>query len=358
MARIIAHLDMDAFFAAIEERDRPELAGRPVVVGADPRGGRGRGVVSTANYTARAYGIHSAQPIATAWRLSEEAAKAGKKKAVFLPVSMEKYSLVSAEVMKIVRNKVQIVEQTSVDEAYLDLSFTGSFENSERVMREIKAEIKKKERLTASVGIGPNKLIAKIASDLDKPDGLRVVRPKEAQGVLDPLAARVLPGVGPKSSARLSELGAQTIGDLRDVGLRRLTDLFGKAGLNMYEMSRGRDDSPVTEEREPKSVGEQETFDEDTLDSGFLTERMEKTAERVYERLKQQGFTRFKTVVVTVRFANFVTHTRSRSLKVPDSTVDALKFTALALFLPFLDKRENPHKNLIRLVGVRVENLS
>ena len=181
--RIIGHLDMDAFFAAIEERDHPELKGRPVVVGADPAGGKGRGVVATANYPARVYGIHSAMPISRAWQLAEAARRRGRPATAFVRGSHRKYGEVSGRIMAILHHFAPVVEEASIDEAYLDLSFAGSFEAAAEICRSIKAEILAKERLTASMGLGPNKMVAKIASDFQKPDGLTVVTP-EAGGSL------------------------------------------------------------------------------------------------------------------------------------------------------------------------------
>ncbi len=348
---------MDAFFASIEERDRPELAGRPIVVGSDPKEGVGRGVVSTANYAARKYGIHSAQPISVAWRLSQAAEKEGKPAAVFLGVNIGKYSKVSAEIEGILRRRIKAIQKTSVDEAYLDLSFCGSYKRAEELMRRIKEEVRKKEGLTASVGIGPNKLVAKIASDLQKPDGMTVVREKQVQRLLDMLPVRKLPGVGPKTEARLNEIGAQTIRELREISDKKLTDEFGKWGRELRAKARGLDDSPVEEERETKSVGEQETFDEDTLDPKFLLGKIGKMAESVFAKMRKEGFSSFRTVAITVRFSNFRTVTRSRTLRQPSAETSLLRFAATDLFLPFLDKRENPRKNLIRLLGVRVENI-
>ena len=206
--RIIAHLDMDAFFASVEERDSPRLAGRPVVVGSDPEDGRGRGVVSTANYAARAYGIRSALPISTAWRYSEAARAKGLPPAVFLEVNMEKYARESRRIMEIVRAHVRgDVEQASVDEAYIDLSFAGSYECAEEIARAIKDEIKMKERLTASIGIGPNKLIAKIASDRQKPDGLTVVREEDAEQFLGAAQSARDPGRRAKERSAIRKAG-------------------------------------------------------------------------------------------------------------------------------------------------------
>lgn len=356
--RIIAHLDMDAFFAAIEERDTPSLRGLPLVVGADPRGGRGRGVVSTANYPAREYGIHSALPISRAWRCSQAAVRRGKPPAVFLPVDMARYARVSARVMAILRRFAPLVEQASIDEAYLDLSSAGSYAEAERLCRAIKQAIQDEERLTASVGIGPNKLVAKIASGLHKPDGLTVVPEADVEAVLAPLPVRTIPGIGPKTEAALARRGIRLVRELLRCSRAELEALFGKRGLAFYEEARGRDDSPVSEEHEVRSIGEQETFDRDTRDPLWLGERLTALCGHVMDRLREEGFASFRTVVLTVRFADFETVSRARTLRAPAASSTALTAEAMKLLMPFLDRRENPGRKPIRLLGVRVEKLA
>ncbi len=357
MPRIIAHLDMDAFFAAIEERDNPALRGLPLVVGADPKQGQGRGVVSTANYKAREYGIHSALPISRAWRLSEVARKRGQPTVVFLRVDMQKYARVSYEIMEILRRFVPHIEQASIDEAYLDLSFTGSYERAEALCRRIKEVIRTEEGLTASIGIGPNKLIAKIASGLRKPDGLTVVREDEVEEFLAPLPVRTIPGVGPKTEEWLAQRGVRLVKDLRRYLPEELHEMFGKRGIDLYEKARGVDDSPIEEFSESKSIGEQETFERDTLDPKILGDRLKMMCQDVATRLAEEGHVRFRTVVLTVRFADFETVTRSHTLREPTDSLKVLELEALKLLLPFLDARENPKGKLIRLLGVRVEKL-
>ncbi|MBI2039224.1 MAG: DNA polymerase IV [Candidatus Niyogibacteria bacterium] len=366
--RIIAHLDLDAFFAAVEERDHPWLKGKPLVVGADPNGGRGRGVVATASYAARAYGIRSAMPISKAWQLSEAARRAGKEPATFLLGNHRRYSEVSGVVMILIGNRVSnqlgnlvsklATEQAGIDEMYCDLSFTGSFENAEALIREIKKEIRGKERLTISAGIGPNKLIAKIASERQKPDGLTLVRPENVQDFLDPLPARVIPGIGPKTDAELEKMYIRTILDLRALSREELIEQFGKWGSDLYRKARGEDDSIVEESDEIKSVGEQETFEIDTLELAFVCERLNALCSDVFRRFRRDGFKTFRTVVVTVRFADFQTQSRAHTLKAPAATGSVLRFEALKSLLPFFDKRENPESKKIRLIGVRVERLS
>lgn len=357
MSRIIAHLDMDAFFAAIEERDTPAFRGVPLVVGADPLGGKGRGVASTSNYPARAYGIHSATPISTAWRLSEEARRAGKPPVRFVSVDMPKYERVSEEVMQIARRFVTKVERASIDEVYGDLSGTASYDEAERICRNLKKAIVSDVRLTASVGIGPNKLIAKIASGWKKPDGLMVVREEEVEAFLSPLSVRAIPGIGPKTEALLREKGIGVVKDLRDVSLQQLTHLLGKRGAALYDKAHGHDDSPVEEYSEPQSIGEQETFESDTLDSHTLFTQLDSLARGAMGRLTLEGFQAFRTVVLTVRFADFETKSRAHTMPVPSNDHGVLKREGIKLLMPFLDRRENPHRKRIRLLGVRLEKL-
>ncbi len=355
--RIIAHIDMDAFYAAVEERHQPELRGRPIVVGADPKGGAGRGVVTTANYLARNYGIRSAMPISRAWRLAEAARRRGEPEAVFVRGNRALYREVSERIMAIVAKGADAFEEASIDEAYVDLSSLGEFARAEGHARALKAEILEREGITCSVGIGPNKLIAKIASDWRKPDELTVVRPAEVQAFLDPLGIRVLPGIGPKGEAFLHDKAIRTIADLRAVAPLQLTEWFGRWGEELYEKARGISESAVSNEWERKSVGEQETFERDSLDAGFVLAEARALAAEVFRRLVAEGFHAFRTVTVTVRFANFVTTSRSHTSKAPLTSREALEAEALQLLAPFLDTRENPKGRKIRLIGVRVEKL-
>ena len=357
MVRIVAHLDMDAFFAAIEERDTPAFRGVPLVVGADPMRGKGRGVASTSNYLARAYGIHSATPISLAWRLSEAARRHGKPPVTFVSVDMPKYIRVSDAVMRIVRRFVPTVEQASIDEAYGDLSFVESFELAESLCRTIKATIKIEEQLTASVGIAPNKLIAKIASGMQKPDGLTMVRTEEVESFLAPLPVRSMPGIGPKTEALLAKQGVRVLEDLKGWSVLQLEVLFGKRGRDLYDRVRGHDRSPVEEYSEPKSIGEQETFAIDTLESHVLLNEIGVLAQGVIARVHREGFRTFRTVVLTVRFTDFETRSRSHTVAQPADDVGTLHREGLKLLLPFLDRRENPMRKRIRLLGLRVEKL-
>jgi len=348
---------MDAFFAAVEERDHKWLRGKPIVVGADPKDGEGRGVVSTANYKAREYGVHSALPISKAWKLCEEAKRKGKPECFFLSGNFKKYEEVSSKIMEILRSYSNLVEEASVDEAYFDLSEVGLqgspksdfgiWEEAKEIAEKIKKEVWKKERLTCSVGIGPNKLIAKIASDFKKPDGLTVVKKEGVEKFLDTMSIRKIPGIGPKTEAIFLKKGIKTVLDLKKLSKSDLPHLYDKI--------RGKDDSPLTEKYEAKSIGEENTFDQDTRNPILLLQTLKDLSNRVYKRLDISRHKSFRTIAIKIRFENFETKTRSYTIVKPASTRKILEKEAMKLFLPFLDSRENPRKQKIRLLGVKIE---
>lgn len=347
MSRVVLHLDMDAFFAAIEERDNPRFRGLPIVVGASPNGGLGRGVVSTANYEARKYGIHSAMPISWAYRACPTA--------IFLPVDMTRYIAVSQRIMLIARKYAGQMEQVSVDEAYIELRGTSyplrqsaseASESASQRANEIKKEIWKKERLTCSIGIGPNKLIAKIASDFKKPDGLTIVSAKGGQDFLDPMPVRVIPGIGPKTEKTLGDWGIKLVRDFRKVDKQKLVDKFGVHGEHIWKLAHGIDEREVEENREAKSVGRQTTFEKDIKGSGPIIETAFTLLEEVFAELKQRGLSGH-TLTVVVRYAWFETHTSQEKLDHGLSLREAKKL-ALKLLLPYLTGKA------VRLVGVRI----
>jgi DNA polymerase IV (archaeal DinB-like DNA polymerase) len=361
--RIIVHVDMDAFYAAVEERYNPALRGLPVAVGADPKEGKGRGVITTANYLARKYGIHSALPIARAWRLAEAARRRGEPATVFIRPNFTLYREVSARIMQIFERSADAFEEASIDEAYLDVSSLGTFDNAIEHMIKLKGEIRDREELGCSIGIGPNKLIAKIASGYQKPDGLTVVSPDKVQQFLDLLTIRVIPGIGPKGEAFLHQRNIRTIKDLREISDGALTEWFGKWGQRLFEKARGIDDSVVSNEWTRKSLGEQETFEQDIRSSSVVTERLYSMAERIIDKLREKEYSGFRTLTVTVRFSDFQTSNRSRSfkngitVKNGDQVLPLLKQEALSLLQPFFDSRENPRGKAIRLIGLRLEKL-
>ena len=355
--RIIAHLDMDAFFAAVEERERPRLRGHPIVVGADPESGKGRGVVSTANYKARAYGIYSALPISKAWFLSEEAKRKGKPPAVFIAGNFELYESVSTSIEAIIKRHAPMSEMASIDEMYFDLSHIGSWKKARELCLLVKKEIFMREHLTASIGLGPNKLIAKIASDREKPNGFTEVMAENVSSFLSPLMIRVIPGIGPKSEAELHRLHITTVSDLRETPEAELVRHFGKLGSEMARKARGEDDEPVGKIHDIKSIGSQHTFAKDTRDLGALTQAIKKIANEIFANLKLSGFNSFRTAVLTVRFDDFSTVSTRTTFGVPVSKIGMLEFEAFKLLMPFLDVRKNSKNKKIRLLGVRVEKL-
>ena len=361
--RIIAHIDMDAFYAAVEEHLNPSLRDLPLAVGADPKEGKGRGVVTTANYNARKYGIRSALPISRAWRLAEAARKRGEPATVFIQPNMPLYREVSGRIMQILERYADAFEEASIDEAYLDVSSREHFAAATEQMTRLKAEIREREGLGCSVGIGPNKLIAKIASGYQKPDGLTVIDSELVESFLNPLPIRVIPGIGPKSETFLHEQNLRTVEHLRQVSESALVEWFGKWGQRLFEKVRGIDDSEVSNEWTRKSLGEQETFEENTRSQSIVTGRLDVMAERIVTKLREKDLKGFRTVTVTVRFGDFQTSNRSRTIKDGiriDNHDDALrrfKEEALSLILPFFDARENPRGKAIRLIGLRVEKL-
>jgi len=340
--RIILHLDMDYFFAQIEERENPQFKGKPVVVGAEPFGGKGRGVVSTANYEARKFGIHSGMPISRAYKLCPQA--------IFLPVNMRLYVKVSGEIMEIIKKYSDIWEISGLDEAYLDVSFAGDFENAEKLAMKIKKEIFEKEKLTATIGIGPNKMIAKIAAAQKKPDGLQIVKRKDVSDFLDLLDIEELPGIGPKTAKQLCDVGINKIGELKKAEKNYLTDAFGKWGEGIYWSARGIDESPVVSEYEIKSVGREHTFFKDTRDPEIIFQTFDDLIGEVFKEIKENNF-RFRTITVVCRFSGFETHTKAKTLAKDTGNYDILKTESKKLLLRFLLENLKP----VRLVGIRVK---
>jgi DNA polymerase IV (DinB-like DNA polymerase) len=341
--RIIFHLDMDHFFTAVEERERPEYKGNPVVVGADPKEGKGRGVVSTSNYEARKAGVRSGMPISRAWKLCPEA--------VYLPPNFPLYIKVSKEIMEIARKYADKFEQWGIDEAFLDVSArVKNYAEAEALAKQIKREIKEKEHLTCSIGIGANKLIAKIASDYQKPDGLTIVKEDEAEAFLAPLPARKLLWVGRKTEAKLKKMGINTISDLARYDPTVLAEAFGVMGTQMHLMARGIDRSEVEARTEVKSISHETTFEEDTDDAEAVLKALDALAAEVSKEVTAQKLF-FKTITVKVRYANFETHTRSKTLAFITNRLQDLQKTARELLKAYLK-----HDRKIRLIGVRVSS--
>jgi DNA polymerase-4 len=338
--RTILHVDLDAFFAAVEQRDRPELRGRPVIVGGDPTG---RGVVSAASYEARRFGVHSAMSLREAVRRCPDG--------VFLPVDGRRYQLASRDVMEVLRRFTPAVEPISIDEAFLDV--TGSlalFGDGTAIARSIKDGVHAEVGLTASVGVATTKLVAKIASDLRKPDGLVVVAPGDEAAFLAPLEISRLWGVGEKTATVLADYGVRTIGDLAalppDVVIRR----FGKHGASLVERARGIDADPVHGGDPAKSVGHEHTFDVDTSDPEVIERTLLGMADGVSGRLRSAGV-RASTVTVKIRDSAFRTITRQRTLPEPTDLTEPIYRTAVELARPEVRGIR------VRLLGVSASNL-
>jgi nucleotidyltransferase/DNA polymerase involved in DNA repair len=337
--RAILHVDMDAFYASIEQLDDPRLKGRPVIVGADPKEGHGRGVVAACSYEARKFGVRSALPIGRAWKLCPEAA--------YVRPRMKRYTEVSAQVMEVLRQFTNLVEPLSIDEAFLDI--TGSialFGAPVQIAKAIKKQIRETTGLTASAGVAPNKFLAKIASDLKKPDGLVVVENDEIEAFLQNLPIARLWGVGPKTEERLHEMGLQTIGGIRSRTQEEMARALGSnLGVHLHELALGRDDRPVVPDWEPKSISNETTFDEDTRDRDLLVQTIRRLAESVGRRLRRESY-RARKVTLKIRFEPFDTHTRQTSVKRPIDGDEEIARLALSLFDQFpLDRR-------VRLIGV------
>lgn len=338
MARRIIHVDMDAFYASVEQRDNPDLRGKPVIVGAAPDR---RGVVSAASYEAREYGVRSAMPSAEAKRLCPHA--------IFVPVDMRRYREVSRELIAILGEYTPLLEPISVDEAFLDV--TGSerlFGDAERIGRQIKRRTTEELQLTASVGIAGSKFVAKVASDLDKPDGFVVVEDGKETEFLHPLPISRVWGVGKATERRLHELGVRTIGQLAKYPRDVLERHFGALGRQLHELSHGIDDWPVETERETKSVSAETTYQEDTRDPDVMERTLMTLSEDVGARLRRAEL-RGRTVQLKVRFDDFTTLTRHRTLAQSTDANETIYQTAVGLlYETALEGRK------VRLLGVGV----
>lgn len=336
---------MDAFYASVEQRDNPDFRGKPVIVGADHFLGRGRGVVSAASYEARKYGIHSAQPISQAYRLCPHG--------IFLPVRGRRYMQVSRVIMDIFREHTPLVEAVSLDEAFLDMTGTERLLGpTEDVGRQIKERIWEQEQLKASVGIGPNKLIAKIASDLKKPNGFVVIQEEDIQEFIATLPVGRLWGIGKKTVEKLSDLGVYTVGQLAAMPERTLQDIFGKMGRILWKYAHGIDESPVISSREVKSVSNEITFSKDETDPSVILETLLQLSEKVGYRLRKRELLG-KTVVLKVRLNDFSTFVRHTTLPRPFFMSETIYGEIYTLFDNF-----DTHNQSIRLLGVGVTQLS
>lgn len=353
--RVIAHIDMDAFFAAVEQRNDPRLKGQPVVVGADPKEGRGRGVVATCSYEARKFGIRSAQPISEAWRRCPQA--------VFVRGNYEAYSQESRVIKKIFEEFTPDIESISIDEAFLDLSGCYHFyQTPERTASAIKQRVYSQTGLIASIGVAPVKFVAKIASDFCKPDGLLVIAPQKVLSFLHPLAIEKLWGVGRKTQAILNQLGIRTIGDLAIFSRTKLVETLGASAGHLCDLANGIDPRPVEADESVGSVSHEYTFDKDEQNPEEVLKVLMTLTEKVSRRLRKNGL-KGRTVSIKIRTQGFVTNTRSETLPRAVNLIDAIYPVARDLFQKFIQEQtgemnrgveSNRSGICVRLIGVKV----
>jgi DNA polymerase IV (DinB-like DNA polymerase) len=337
--RIILHLDMDSFYASVEMQDRPELRGKPVVIGADPNHGKGRGVVATCSYEARAFGIRSAMPISQAFVLCPHA--------VFLPPDFPRYVKASADVMAILKAHGFPLQQVSIDEAFLDVSHLGTFPAATDLAVRIKDTILAHLGLTCSIGLAPTKVVAKIASDVHKPGGLTIVEPENLVSFLALMPVRKIPGIGKKSEAVLFEMGIRTIRDLAAFDIQVLIARFGRSAVALQDIAAGIDKSEVKERDGVKSVSRETTFSNDTDDEQLIAATMGALAEEVCRNLSDESLY-CRTVTVKVRYQGFVTRTKARTLSHYTGDPVTVCTCAHTLLRDIFDGRK------IRLLGIRL----
>ncbi len=343
------HVDFDYFFAQVEERENPKIENKAVVVCVYSGRGNDAGAVSTANYKARQYGVKSGIPIAFAKSRLKDV------EAVFLPVNHRLYDEVSDNIMNILRKYADEFEQVGVDEAFLDITANvdEDLEKAKKLAVVIKEEILRKEKITCSIGIGPNKLVAKIAAGRQKPNGLTVVSPADVRGFLAPLSVREIVGIGRKTEGQLKNLGIQTIGQLAAFNLDQLINTFGKnLGMYFHDAAFGIDESPVKQRDQAESISRIVTLKENTRDLALMNKEIDELAEDIHSRIMEQGLS-FKSVSITVIMEDLAIVSRSKTFQSPIEGLETLKKTAKDLLEQLL-KEETEH--LVRRIGVKISN--
>lgn len=338
------HIDMDAFFASVEQREHPEFQGKPVVVGADPQGGRGRGVVAACSYEARVFGLHSAMPIGQAYQLCPHA--------IYVRPDGSLYRKVSSQIRAIFERYTDLVEPVSIDEAFLDI--TGSirlFGSSTEIARRIKQDIKTEQHLNCSIGLASNKFIAKIISDMSKPNGFKAVPTGTEQDFLADLPVTRMWGIGPKTEAQLTRLGVRTIGEITHRPRAFWEERFGKHGVHLWQLAHGQDDRPVTPEHQTLSISQETTFAEDTRDIQLLHRTLLALAEGVTGRARKTNV-KAKTVNLKLRYGSFATYTRQRTLPRPTDDVPSVYRVLQELLQAF-----TPLPQPVRLIGAGLTHL-
>jgi len=343
VARIIFHVDLDSFYTAVETREHPDLKGKSVIVGADPKEGKGRGVVMAASYEARALGVKAGMPISLAWRKLPDA--------VYERPHYELYGSVSESVMNVLRGFADKFEQASIDEAYMDVTAKTTWRSARDYAKAVKEAVRAREGLTCSIGAAPNKSTAKIAAAQQKPDGLTVVPPDEVQAFLNPLPVAAISGVGEKTERVLESLGIRTIGDLAMYPGKKLTEVLGRNAVWLWGIARGIEELPIEERPDAKSISVERTFERDVRDWGEIVETLDSVADNVHRRVKDAHVT-FRTAGIKIRFEGFRTYTRDRTLATWTDDREVLMTTARELVAEF-EGRDRP----VRMLGVRVANL-
>lgn len=341
LSRKIIHIDMDAFFAAVEIRDNPKLKGKPVIIGSDPRQTGGRGVVSTCSYEARAFGVHSA--------MSSKEAYERCPQAVFISGNYEKYKTVGLEIRAIFKRYTDLIEPMSIDEAYLDVTENKlGIKSAVKIARLIQQDIWRELQLTASAGVSYNKFLAKMASDYQKPHGLTVILPDQAQDFLKQMDIAKFHGVGKKTVERLHEMGIYTGADLLDVSEVTLIDRFGRLGYELYRKARGIHNSPVKSDRIRKSIGKEKTYGKILQVEEDIKKELTLLSEKVAHNLSKQDKAG-KIIILKIRYADFSTLTRRKSLPQATQDTSQISQTALQLYEELADKEKG-----IRLLGITV----
>jgi len=344
--RIIYHCDLDAFYPSCEIHRNPSLAGKPLIVGADPKGGKGRGVVTSCSYEARKFGVKSGMPISQAYKLCPPPT------GIYVPPDFVLYGDTSEKVMIVLREFADKIEQTSIDEAFLDVTEScPTFDEAAARAVKMKQAVREREGLTVSVGVAPNKSIAKMASDMNKPDGLTIVRSEEVDAFLEPLPVGKISGVGPKTTKLLNDAGIQTIGQLRRIPAKKLTDTFGKGGVWLWAIANGIEEAPVEERPLRKSVSVEQTFERDVQNKAVVREALDALTREVHERLRGERLL-FRTVSIKIRFEGFQTFTRDKTHTGFVDDLSVIQDYVRLLFQEFASNRKR-----IRLVGVKVSDL-
>ena len=345
MSRLILHCDLDCFFAAVEERDNPEYRGKPIIIGADPQDGKGRGVVSTCNYEARKFGLHSAMPISKAFERCPHG--------IYLRPSFDKYQQASKEVMEIVNSYSEKFQQVSIDEAYLDVSDKCfNFKEVKQLAERLKDEVLDKVGITISVGCAPTKSIAKIASDFNKPNGVTVVEEFEIKDFLKDLDITWIPGIGKKSKLYYNKKGIKTIGDIYHLSIAKMMQLFGKNGEWVWNIANGLDNREVREfHGDRKSISKERTFYQDTDDLNLIISKLDDINKKIHKTVIKNKIY-YKTVTLKLRLEGFITYTRSKSFAhhVQDEN------QVLKVILELLKQFSTVNKK-VRLVGIKLSNL-